>query len=228
MATDPLKDRILAEIAAHLRVYGRARWELIRERPEFSSIIGKPAGKVGERKFFRWVEAVARGPLKQDGGGGVFEGTAAAAAAMDDGRRRALLAAQRNIPAAPSPSYLVRKGPDAEQGINFLAMLGQVIADINKLRSLAIRADDSQPDGEKVINPHIFGQSIDKRLKAMDTALRTMQEIWDLQYQQRFYDEIVAIIVEEMAAYPEAQERAIRRLAELNKRRGMTMYADPA
>lgn len=228
MATESeLKDRILAEIAAHVRVYGRERWDLIREKPEFAPIIGKEAGGAGKRKFYRWVDAVLGGvPTPHDAQGRPFEHVDASIAAMDDGRKRALLAAQKNLPAAPSPAYLVRKGTQAETSLNFLTIVHEVMRDIAMIRAQSVKTLE---DGtEKITNLHFFGQQIDKRMKAMDTALRVMQEVWDLQYQQKFYDEIVAIIVEVMAPYPEAQAEAIERLEALNARRGMTLYAEPS
>lgn len=223
---DALKDRILAEIAAHVRVYGRERWDLIREKPEYAHVIGKEAGGAGKRKFFRWVENVLGGvPDPHPGAGRPHEVGDAAVAALDDAQKRALLAAQKNIPAAPSPAYLMRKGPAAENSINFLAVVHSLMGDVDMLRAASVTEND---DGTtKIKNLHFFGQQIDKRLKVMDTALRVMQEIWDLQYQQRFYDAIVSIIVEELGPYPEAQARAIDRLEELNARRGMTLHAEP-
>lgn len=222
-----LKLRILAEIAAHVSVYGRDRWDLIRERPEFAHVIGKAAGPSGKRRFFRWVEAVVGGPGADAGGQGrPIEYGEASAVALNEGRRRALLAAQKNLPAAPSPAYMTRAGPRAEANLDFLVMLGGTVADVEKMRAAAVKPDEARPDGEKITNLHVFDRSIDKRLKLIDTALRVMQEVWDLQHQQRFYDEIVAIIVEVMAPYPEAQAEAIRRLENLNSRRGMTLYGE--
>lgn len=224
-----LKPRILAEIAAHARVYGREQWDLLRERPEFAHVIGKEAGAVGKRKFYRWVEAVLGGVRAVDrpqGGGVAPDGGEAAAGVIDDAKKRALLAAQKNVPAAPSPAYLARSAATGDANVDFLAMLGGIVHDVDKLRAAAVKPDENQPDGEKIINLHVFDRSIGRRLEVMDKALRVMQEIWDLRYQQKFYDAITEIIVEEMAPYPEVQERVIRRLAELNQRQGMTLYAD--
>jgi hypothetical protein len=223
MSKADLKAQILADIAAHVRVYGRASWELVREKPEYAPVIGKEAGEAGRRKFYRWVDVVCE-PMGDDltspHAGRQENGVALGAA-----QKRALLAAQKNIPAAPSPAYLMRKGKDADNSINFLAMVERLLADGEKLRATSVKADETAADGEKIANPFMFEKSITARLRVMDTALRVMQEIWDLDYQQRFYDAIVSIIVEELAPYPEAQRRAIERLAELNAKRGMTMHA---
>jgi hypothetical protein len=223
-----LKDRILAEIAAHVRVNGRTRWDLVRERPEFAHVIGKAAGAAGRRKFFRWVDTVCGGVKERDDGRGhPHEAGEFAAEVIDDAKARARVHAQKHIPAAPSPAYLARTGAAGDESINFLAVVHELMRDAMKIRTLSVKPDPEAPDGEKITNPHLFGQAFDKRLKLMDSALRVMQEIWDLRYQQQFYEAIEGIIVEEMAPFPEVQRRVIERLAELNKRRGMTMYADP-
>lgn len=226
-ADDDLKDRILAEIAAHIRVYGRERWDLIRENPAYAHLIGKVAGAVGKRKFYRWVDSVTGGVGGTEDGARRVDGPEIAAEFMDDARKRAMLAAQKNIPAAPSPAYLARKGPDADTSINFLAAVHRLMDDGEKLRAYSVVADDSSADGERIKIPHMFKDSINARMRVMEGALRVMQEIWDLQYQQRFYDEITNIIVEEVAAYPDVQLRIIERLEKLNNRRGMTLHADP-
>lgn len=230
MSEADLKSRILAEIATHLSVYGRSEWDRIREHPSYSHLIGKEAGSAGKRKFYRWVEGVTGGlPAVNVGAGRPFEAGEAAVAALGDGKRRALLAAQKNIPAAPSPAYLMRKGAGAENSINFLAMVHRLLADGEKLRANAVKADENAADGsgEKITNPFVFNQSIAARLKVMDTALRVMQEIWDLQYQQRFYDAITSIIVDKLDAFPELQLEIIEELEKLNNRQGMTLHAEP-
>lgn len=224
-----IKDRVLVDIAAHVRIYGRTRWDLVREKPEFAHVIGKAAGDSGKTRFFRWVDVVcAPRPDDATGAGRPHEGREIAAEALSDAQRRALLAAQKNLPTAPSPAYLMRKGADAENQINFLAVVHELMADVLKLREMSVTPDEAAKGGERIKNPHLFTQSITQRLRVMETALKVMQEIWDLQYQQRFYDEITQIIVDEVAAFPEAQARIIRRLADLNSRRGMTIYAEPA
>jgi len=224
-----IKDRVLVDIAAHVRVYGRTRWDLVREKPEFAEFVGKAAGDSGKTRFFRWAGQVLEGvPPERGGPGRPFECGDAAQSVVDEGTKRARLAAQKNIPAAPSPAYLMRKGAEAENQINFLAVVHELMADVLKLRAMSVTPDQTAANGERIKNPHLFTQSIAQRLRVMDTALKVMQEIWDLQYQQRFYEEITGIIVEELAGFPEVQERVIRRLADLNNRRGMTLHAQPA
>lgn len=218
-----LKAAVLAEIRAHLLVYGPNNWQILRDKyPE-----------IGERKFFRWVKAV-REPTPDDSkrpqrGGSKFspERLEAARAAQDDGVRRARLAATKNVPAAPSPAYMMGRGVAAERSIDFLAAVGEIWADAQLLRDHAVKR--SEETGEVSIkNPMMFARSIGSRIEVMETALKVMQEIWDLRHMQSFYDEIVAIIVDEIGpAHPEIQRRILERLQALNSRRGMTIFADP-
>jgi hypothetical protein len=226
-AVEPdLKERILHAIVAHVRVYGRARWSMVREDPAFAHVIGKDAPS-SEQRFFRWVKvATERYP------GDVLSGETASAhaaqtEALDDGAKRARLAAQKNLPAAPSPAYMAREGARADKSIDFLAAINDIWADTLKLRANSVKPDPTADDGEKIVNLHVFDRAIKARLDVMETAMRIMQEIWDLRYQQRFYDAITEIIVDELAPYPEVQLRVMRKLKELNDRQGMTFHADP-
>lgn len=222
-----LKVKIFAEIVAHVRVYGRARWELIRENPDYARLIGKDLGPAAERKFFRWVDAATKRTAADKLIAPNAAGQAAQTEALDDGAKRARLAAEKNIPAAPSPAYMAREGAGADRSIDFLAGLHGIWADAQLLREYAMAKDADAPNGEKIKNPMFFEKSIKARLDVMDSGLRVMQEIWDLRYQQRFYDAIVDIIVTELAPHPEVQLRVMRKLKALNDRQGMTIHADP-
>ncbi|MFD3263178.1 hypothetical protein [Phenylobacterium ferrooxidans] len=221
-----LKVKIFAEIVAHVRVYGRARWELIRENPAYAGLVGKDLGPAAERKFFRWVDSATKRSTADVVGTRMAVEQSAQSASLDDGAKRARLAAEKNIPAAPSPAYMAREGAGADRSIDFLAGLHGIWADAQLLREYAMAKDADAPNGEKIKNPMFFEKSIKARLDVMDSGLRVMQEIWDLRYQQRFYDAIVDIIVTELAAYPDVQLKVMRRLKELNDRQGMTIHAD--
>jgi hypothetical protein len=217
-----LKARVLADVRAHLRIYGPKKWDLVLSKyPE-----------IPRRTFYRWVAQVRDMPtgprvrIRKEYAGGEEVLRAQNAEAMADGANRARMAAIKNIPAAPSPDYMTRGGIRAEDQIDFLAMVVRLAKDGEKLRSYSVKPDPTQPDGEGIKNPTMFAASIDKRLKVIDTAVRIMQEVWDLQYMQRFFDAIVDIIVEEIGpAHPDIQGRILARLKELNDKRGMTQYA---
>ena len=81
--------------------------------------------------------------------------------------------------------------------------------------------------GKRIEDARTFpDRSIGRRLEIIETAVQLMREIWDLGFQERFYDGITQIIVEELAPVPEIQGRVIQRLTELNNSRGMTVNAE--
>ena len=217
-----LKQRILAEIATHIRDHGRHEWDSLREHPEFKPVIGKEAGASGQRKFWRWVRSVCEPPPPSQTR--PYEARAAADNALDSATERARQAAQRNLPVAPSPAYFARSGADASRNIDFLAEVGAIWEDARRLRELAMKADETSPDGKRIEDVKLFDASIRRRIEVMESALRVMQEIWDLNYQQQFYDGITNIIVNELAVVPDIQELVIAKLVELNKNRGMTIH----
>jgi hypothetical protein len=219
-----IKQAILTAIGLHLREHGRRRWDLLREHPAYASVIGKAAGEKGRRKFWRWVQAMTE-PAPPDATR-PHEARAAADEALATATDRARRAAEQNIPVAPSPAYMMRAGAKGPTNIDFLAAVSGIWADAQRLREQAMGPDETSPDGQRIEDAKMFDASIRRRTEVMESALGVMREIWDLQYQQRFYDGITAIIVDELAEVPEIQERVIRKLAELNKSRGMTVHAE--
>lgn len=219
-----IKVRILHDIAAHVKVYGRTNWDAIREHPDYAALIGKETGSAGERKFFRWVKQVCE-PVDSDLGRPKSE-VEVTANILNAATHEARVAAMKHVPAAPSPAYIMREGSKAHQNIDFLAAVNTIWADAELLREFAMMPDPAT-GGQRIKNPSLFDNSIRRRIDVMESALKVMQEIWDLQYQQRFYDAIVDLIVEELGSVPDIQRRVIERLAELNNRRGMTIYAEP-
>lgn len=221
-----LKARVLADVRAHMKVYGAKKWAMVLDKyPE-----------VPKRTFYRWVNQIREVPEEtRNRKAGLrspeqIEGERIMrkehAKAIEDGANRARLAAVKNIPVAPSPEYMSRAGIRAEDQIDFLAMITRLAKDGERLRAYSVKPDETAQDGEAIKNPTMFAASMDKRLKVLDTAVRIMQEVWDLQYMQRFFDSIVAIIVEEIGpAHPDIQARVLQRLKELNDKRGMTQYA---
>jgi hypothetical protein len=73
---------------------------------------------------------------------------------------------------------------------------------------------------EVINNPAAFDKSIVRRAGLLETAIKAVQEVWDLRQMQNFYE----IVIEEIGREsPETQRRIMVRLAELNSRQGMTM-----
>jgi hypothetical protein len=219
-----LKAKVLAEIAAHVAIYGRRNWDLIRENPQYAHLIGREAGESGKRTFWRWVNAACGVPPVDKTR--PHEGREAATAALAAATERARAAALKHLPAAPSPAYLMREGARAAKQIDFLAAIHLVWADAERLRDDAVDADENAPGHEKIVDLKLFDRSINRRLEVIQSALRVMQTIYDFQHQQRFNSAITDILVEELAAFPEVQERVIRRLTDLNNRSGITIYSE--
>lgn len=217
-----LKLKILADIAAHVEVYGRTNWDELRERPEYAHVIGRAAGDSGKRKFFRWVRSVTE-PMPADKTR-PHEGRQVADGAMKSAAKRARRASTKNLPAAPSPAYMLRAGARAERRIDELSEAVRIWEDIEAVRQDAIVPDDSVACGFHIRKPSRLMQSIKLRIRAIDTFLRLRAEIYDLNYQERFYEAITDIIVEEAGEYPDLQERIIEKLEALNKSAGMTPY----
>jgi hypothetical protein len=218
-----LKQRILADLGVHIRTYGRTEWDRVRENPAYAHVIGKAAGEAGRRKFWRWVKAVSE-PAPADKTR-PHEAREVAEEGLAQATRQAR-EAEKHLPAAPSPAYIMRSGAKAAKNIDFLASLNQIWADAEWMREQALAGDPEGPEGQRIDDMKTFDASIRRRLEVMDSALKAMREIWDLDFQKRYYDGIKDIIVSELAPYPEVQARVIRRLADLNKSRGMTMYAE--
>jgi hypothetical protein len=168
-----LKAAILTAIAEHVRAHGRRQWDLIRERPEFAPLIGREAGVNGKRRFWRWVNAVCEPPPADRTR--PHEAREVTADALRSATERARLAAERNLPAAPSPSYLMRAGADASKNLDFLAAVHLIWADAERLREHAMRIDQTAPDGMAISDGKLFDASIRRRVEVMESALRVMR-----------------------------------------------------
>lgn len=125
--------------------------------------------------------------------------------------------ASKHLPAAPSPAYIAEKPVEARKNIDMMSRLESLYADAEMLRAYAMT-----PDGERIRVPTFFAQSIKLRADLLETALKAVQEVWDLQRMQRFYDTILDEIGN---VDPELQRRIVERLQELNEKMGLTMEA---
>jgi hypothetical protein len=128
----------------------------------------------------------------------------------------------RQLPAAPSPSYIAKTGENGLQTLDFVAEIHSLYRDATMLRAFAI-ATVTGEDGttsERIKNPAAFDKSIVRRADLLETAIKAVQEVWDLRTMQNFYETIIEEIGVES---PEVQKRIMARLADLNSRQGMTM-----
>lgn len=168
--------------------------------------------------WYRWLNEVAASPMD---------------VAIDTARKAA-----KQMPATPSPSYLVDKPVEARAGIDFMSRLERLYADAEKLAADGEMLRDYSTvtvkdlEGEervKIKIPAFFsnsiklrGDSIGLRASLLETAVKTIQQFYDLRRMQQFYDSIL----EEIAAEsPEVAQRITDRLAKLNAEQGITVDA---
>lgn len=129
----------------------------------------------------------------------------------------------KHLPAGPSPSYIAKTGEAGLQNLDFVAEIHALYADAQKLRAYAMKTKVDPETGEAVEainNPAAFDKSIVRRASLLETAIKAVQEVWDLRTMQNFYETIIDEIGKES---PECQRRIMHRLAELNGRTGMTL-----
>lgn len=130
-----------------------------------------------------------------------------------------------HLPAAPSPAYIAKHGDAGLRTIDFVAEIQSLYADASMLRAYSVKLKTDQATGEQVeaiSNPNAFDKSIVRRANLLETAIKAVQEVWDLRTMQNFYETIIEEIGRES---PEAQRRIMERLALLNARSGMTLGA---
>ena len=192
-----------AVLARHPELAEASKWRLIRmakeadvPRPELINAKAKLVQKVKKLpKDARRVEAEANGTEK----------------------------IARHLPAAPSPSYIAKHGEAGLQNLDFVAEIHALYADAQKLRAYAMknRVDAESGEVTEVINnPAAFDKSIVRRASLLETAIKAVQEVWDLRTMQNFYETVIVEIGKES---PECQRRIMERLAELNSKTGMTL-----
>lgn len=129
----------------------------------------------------------------------------------------------KHLPAAPSPNYIARTGEAGMANLDFVAEIHKLYADATLLRTYAMKMRTDPATGEvteSINNPAAFDKSILRRASLIETAIKTVQEVWDLRQMQNFYQ----IVIEEISAEsPECQRRIMERLAALNARQGFTL-----
>lgn len=213
---NPSKIAAVAAIKLHLQTHGSEDWNIVLTQfPDVPSA-----------SMWRWIrEAKADKPSKAE----LSTATARIKARMrkvhvdreDEAYEAGVTHIAKHVPAAPSPAYVAKNGAQALDGIDFSRELALLYADAMMLRSYSVKPGD---DGvERIKNPVIFERQITKRTDLIETSLKMMQEIWDLQMMQGFYE---AIIKEIGFESPECQRRIMDRLRLLNGRTGMTMFAE--
>lgn len=208
----------MAAVAQHLSTVGANNWKVVLDRfPD-----------VAEPTKWRWIRAAksadvprpelinARAKLVQK----------VRKIATDDRtkemRENGTEAIAKHLPAVPSPNYIAKHGEAGLQTLDFVAEIHSLYSDARMLRAFGIAQakDEAGNDIEKIKNPAAFDKSIVRRANLLETAIKAVQEVWDLRQMQAFYETVIEEIGRES---PEAQRRIMVRLAELNARTGMTL-----
>jgi hypothetical protein len=216
-----LKTEILVAISEHLRRHGPRNWKLVRERTEFAPVIGEQAGEAGRRKFYRWQKSV-REPMAADKTR-PREGRAAVEDALANAVESARAAAERRLPAAPSPAFFMKLGADAEVKVGMVVAIEEVWGDLQLIRAHAFEDDGS--GGHRLKSSKVLMESAKSRIAVIETAVRLVKEIYDLDALHRLYRSIIDIIVTELAEAPDIQARVLDRLDALNNAQAMTPFA---
>lgn len=125
----------------------------------------------------------------------------------------------RHIPAAPSPAYLATSGQQGMNNLNFMVEFRRLYADAEMLRTYSVNAA-KEGEPEKIKNPLAFDRSVQRRLSVLEGYVKVSQQIYDVRMMADFYDSIIAEI---KAEQPQVAQRIMKRLADLNARRGMTI-----
>lgn len=218
-ALDPrIKDSFMKAVAAHLATVGSNNWTPILEtHPEISvptkwrlirdakaADVPRPELINARAKLVQKVKKLPKDARREE--------------AEENGTQHIA----KQLPAAPSPHYIAKSGEAGLQALDFVAEIYALYRDANMLRAFAI-TNVTAEDGttiEKIKNPAAFDKSIVRRADLLETAIKAVQEIWDLRTMQNFYETIIEEIGRES---PEVQKRIMERLAILNSKAGMTM-----
>jgi len=217
---DPrIKAQFMESVASHLATVGSNNWKALLDKyPE-----------VAEPTKWRWIRAAKAADVPRPELINAKAKLVQKVKKLPKDARRVEAEANgtekiaRHLPAAPSPSYIAKHGEAGLQNLDFVAEIHALYADAQKLRAYAMKNKvdaDSGEVTEVINNPAAFDKSIIRRASLLETAIKAVQEVWDLRTMQVFYETIIEEIGRES---PECQRRIMQRLAELNSKQGFTM-----
>lgn len=201
-------DDLILAIARHVAENGHKNWGELFARLGVET----PTDK---RRMWRYIAKVREGKFEVGHDIAMQIRQAKAAA-----KKMRLESAAKHVPAAPSPNVIATKGPEVLRHVDYMGQIRQMVEDIDMLREFSLAYDATGK--AKIKNPMYFGKSIQLRMGAIETALKAMQEIWDLRKMQEFYETIIATIGE---ADPHIAKKIMEKLVSLNAERGFTTDA---
>lgn len=219
VAAHAAKQAFIADVQKHLATVGSNNWSVVLDAHPDIAVATKwrwiREAKQADVTKPQLINAKAKLVQKIKKAGGTDRQREAQA----DGTERIA----KHLPAAPSPNYIARTGENGLQNLDFVAEIHALYADATMLRTYAMKTRTDAETGEQVEvinNPNAFDKSILRRASLLETAIKAVQEVWDLRTMQNFYQTIIEEIGEES---PECQRRIMERLAALNARQGMTL-----
>jgi hypothetical protein len=204
-----VKAAILPAIAQHIREHGRRNWDLVRERPEFAPWIGEAAGPSGRRKFFRWVEDVAKRLPKdrtrpheaRQANDDQFEWAKAQAQQI---------AHQQNLPIAVASRHLMAKGAKAVEGYAFLArQMANGFEDLERVRAAALVDDPNGIGGKSVIDPKLLLKTIQTSTTLVQTTTGLYREYNATWERAAFQDALLDMVEDKLAGHPELRDEVL-------------------
>lgn len=209
----------MAAVVQHMATVGSNNWNVV-----FDQFPGVPA-PTGWRWIRQAKEAKVPKPQLINAKAKIVQKVKKAGGTdrQREARARGTEEISRHLPAAPSPNYIAKTGEAGLQNLDFVAEIHALYADAQLLRAYAMKDRTDPETGEirsVINNPAAFDKSIVRRANLLETAIKAVQEVWDLRTMQAFYETVVEVIGEES---PEAQRKIMERLAELNSKQGFTM-----
>jgi len=192
-------DALERAIVAHVSVHGMAKWAMVREAfPD-----------VSESSFWRAITK--------------FKKSATGALGRQSKRQtqrviKEVHRAKDLLPVGLAPGTVIEHGVNnVSEAIDYLQHLNEALKAADMLRDAALSED---ADGKvKVKSTKTLMNSARIRLDAVKTASAVMVFLADVKRLEEFFRAVIDVVGEES---PDAQEKILMRMSELNKTYGMT------
>lgn len=206
--TEDQKREILNAISEHLSIEGPRNWDQLAQRLGIS----KPT-------LFRYVKEV-QVDAGSDEAPGLLRLAQKRIKQVVQDIENAEEEVEKCLPAIPSPNIIASRNGNAMVNIDFMRRLHKLLARAEMVQAHALTIN---PDGtEKIKNPMLLMQGVRLERDLMETALKAMQEVYDLNKVHDMHRLILDVLG---TAAPELQREIIQRLQEFNNRYGITVEA---